>query len=63
MTHFTDASMSLAVSRSVNYANIGSDNVLSPCRHQAIIWSNAGILLIGHLGTNISEIAIETHAF
>ena len=27
--------------------NIGSDNGLSPGRHQAIIWTNAGILLIG----------------
>ena len=27
-------------------AIIGSDNVLSPGRHQAIIWTNAGIYLI-----------------
>ena len=26
---------------------IGSDNGLSPIRRQAIIWNNAGILLIG----------------
>ena len=38
---------------------IGSDNGLSPGRHQAIVWTNAGILLIGHLGTNFSEILIE----
>ena len=31
---------------------IGSDNVLSPGRCQAIIWTNDGILLIGTLGTN-----------
>ena len=31
-------------------------------RH-AIIWTNAGILLIESLGTNISEIIIEMHAF
>ena len=31
---------------------IGSDNDLSPGRHQAIIWINIGILLIGPLGTN-----------
>ena len=37
---------------------IGSDNGLSPGRHQAIIWTNAGILLIGTLGTNFSEILI-----
>ena len=30
---------------------IGSDNGLSPGRRQAIIWTNAGILLIGILGT------------
>ena len=35
---------------------IGSDNVLSPGRCQAIIWTNAGILLIRALGTNVSEI-------
>ena len=37
----------------------GSDNGLSPGRRQAIIWTNAGILLIGPLGTNLSEILIE----
>ena len=35
---------------------IGSENGLSPDRRQAIIWTNAGILLIGPLGTNFSEI-------
>ena len=35
---------------------IGSDNGLSPGRRQAIIWTSAGILLIGPLGTNFSEI-------
>ena len=34
---------------------IGSDNGLSPGQHQAIIWTNAGILLIGPLGTNFNE--------
>ena len=34
---------------------IGSDNGLSPCQHQAIIWTNAGILLIGSLRTIFSE--------
>ena len=38
---------------------IGSDNGLSPRRRQAIIWINAGILLIGPLGTKFSEIYIE----
>ena len=42
-----------------NLTLIGSDNGLSPDRRQAIIWSNAGILLIRPLGTNFSEILIE----
>ena len=29
----------------------------------AIIWTNAGILLIGHLGTNFSEILIKIYTF
>ena len=32
------------------------------CR-QAIIWNNAGILLIEPLGTNFSEILIEIYTF
>ena len=43
--------------------NIGSDNGLSPERRQAIIWTNAGILLIGPLGTNFNEILIEIQTF
>ena len=44
---------------------IGSDNGLSPGRRQAIIWTNAGILLIGPLGTNFIEIlvGIQTSSF
>ena len=42
---------------------IGSDNGLSPGRRQVIIWTNAGILLIGPLGTNFNEIFIEIHTF
>ena len=42
---------------------IGSDNGLSPRRRQAIIWSNAGMLLIGTIGTNFSEILNEFHTF
>ena len=42
---------------------IGSDNGLSPERRQAIIWTNVGILLIGPLGTNFSEILIEIQTF
>ena len=46
-----------------NLTIIGSDNGLSPCRRQAIIWTNAGILLIGPWGTNFSEILIGIQTF
>ena len=42
---------------------IGSNNGLSPGRRQALIWTNAGILLIGPVGTNFSEILIEIYTF
>ena len=41
----------------------GSDNGLSPGRRQAIIWTIAGILLIGPMGTNFSEILIGIQTF
>ena len=41
----------------------GSDNGLSPDRRQAIIWTNAGILLTGPLGTNFRETLIENLTF
>ena len=41
---------------------ICSDNGLSPGPHQAIIWTNAGILLIGPVG-NFSEILIKIYTF
>ena len=40
-----------------------SDNSLSPGRRQAIIWTNAGILLIGPLGANYNGIIIKIHTF
>ena len=46
-----------------NLTIIGSDNGLSPGRRQAIIWTNDGLLLIGTLGTNFSEILIEIQIF
>ena len=52
-THICDSKLTI----------IGSDNGLSPGRHQDIIWTNDGILLIGPLGTNFSEILIKIHAF
>ena len=42
---------------------IGSDNGLSPRRRQAIIWTNAGILLIRPLGTKFSEILFRNQTF
>ena len=39
----------------------GLDNGLSPEHRQAMIWTNDGILLIGTLGTNFSEILSEIH--
>ena len=46
-----------------NLTIIGSDNGLAPDRRQAITWTNAGILLIGPLGTYFSEISIKIHTF
>ena len=45
-----------------NLTIIGSDNGLSPGRRQAIIWTNAGLLSIGTLGTN-NEILIDIQTF
>ena len=46
-----------------NLTIFGSDNGLSPDWYQAITWTSAGILLIGPLGTNFSEILIRIHTF
>ena len=43
--------------------SIDSDNGLSPGRHQAIIRTNAGILLIRPSGTNFSEFLVEILIF
>ena len=45
---------------------IGSDNDLSPGRRQAIVWTNAGILLIGPFQWNFnrnSNIFIQENTF
>ena len=39
-----------------NYTIIGSDNGLSPGRHQAIICTNTGIFLIKPLGTYFGQL-------
>ena len=41
---------------------IGSGNSLSHGRRQAIVWTNAAILLIGPFGTKFNEILTEIHA-
>ena len=48
-----------------NLTHIGSDNGLEPDWHQVIIWTNAGMLLIGPLRTNFTKISIEilTYSF
>ena len=43
--------------------NIDSDNGLLPGQRQAIIWTNAGILLIGTLGANFNAILIKIRIF
>ena len=46
-----------------NLTIIGSDKGLSPGKCLAIIWTNAKILFIGPLGTNVSEILIPILTF
>ena len=42
---------------------IGSDNGLTPDRHQAIIRTNVDLLLIGPLETNVNEILMKIRYF
>ena len=42
---------------------IGSDNGLAPGRRQAIIWTDAGILLIETLGKKFCEIVSEIYTY
>ena len=44
-------------------AIIDSDNGLFPGRCQAIIWTNAGMLLIGSWGPNFSQLLIKMYTF
>ena len=46
-----------------NLSIFASDNGLSPGRRQAIIWTNAAILLIGPMAINFSEIFIVIQIF
>ena len=45
------------------FTTIGSDDGLLSVYCQAIIWTNAGILLIESLGTQFSEIVIKIHIY
>ena len=51
------------INASVNRVSIGSDNGLSPIRHQAIISTNAGLLTIGPLGITCSDILVKMQNF
>ena len=46
-----------------NLTNTGSNNGFSPGGRQAIILTNAGIMLIGTLGTNFNGILIKIQTF
>ena len=48
---------------SVIYAIIGSDNGLSPARHQAVIWTNTSKVSIRPEGTYFSEIVFKIQKF
>ena len=48
----------------MNWVSIGSDNGLSPIRHQAsVVLTSAGLLSTGPLATNFSEFLIKTQNF
>ena len=61
MKAFINALWITRYERWVIKAIIGSDNGLSPVRRQAIIWSNAGLLLIGLMRSTFIEIWIQIH--
>ena len=48
---------------SLNQVRVGSDNGLAPNRRQAIIWTNADLLLIDPLGTNSVTFEYEYNNF
>ena len=47
----------------LSWKNSYNRKIWQTCRRQAIIWFNAGILLIRTLGTNFSEILSKIHTF
>ena len=48
---------------SIKWFSFGPDNGLSSGRHQAIIWTKVGILLIWPWETNFSEMLMEMQTF
>ena len=62
LSHQSCMSLHIGTNNIVGGSIIGSDNGLSPGRRQVIIWTNAGILLIGPLGINFSETCIHFHS-
>ena len=60
---FVNSEAEWRIYASVNNPSLDIDNGLSPGRRQAIILTNAGILLIGPLGTKFNEFFIEIHTF
>ena len=60
---FNSSPPKCSIYATVSWVSIGSDNGFSPVRRQAIIWTNAGLLSIGPLGTNFSEILIKIQNF
>ena len=59
----TQSSTECRVYASVNWSNIGSGNDLSHVWYQSITWTNADLLAIGPLGTNVSENRIKIQRF
>ena len=51
----------IGIYASMHWVSTGSDNGLSPVRHEAITWTNAVLLLIRPLGINFSEIWTKIH--
>ena len=47
------------VTHIAHYANIGSDNLVSPGQRQATVSTDDGLLLIGTLATYFNEIWIK----
>ena len=51
------------INASVNWVSVSLDNGLSLDRRQTIIWTSAGLLLIGLMAAQFSGICIEVHPY